>query len=266
MNLAAMQAISGSSLYDADASAAGAADQLSRMQAEQPELYAELRETAELFPSAMQDSDLGEIPEGWSAGKLRNIASYPNDRISTNELTHDTYVSTENMLENRKGISRASSLPSVATAPSFRPKQILVSNIRPYFKKIWFASHSGGRSPDVLCFESTNKHGSEFLYNALYQNQFFDYMMRTSKGAKMPRGDKKAIMDFDLAVPSDELIELFSRRVESFYRLADANSLENGFLTSLRDTLLPKLLSGELTLSDTDTEEPLAELLDVAHV
>src|SRR5690606_14051364 len=141
--LAAMQAISGKG-----------EEELTRLQAEQPEQYAELRATAELFPSAMQDSELGEIPVGWKAGMLSDIAGLSNCRVSTDELTLETYVSTENMLENKKGIVTAVSLPPSASVPSFEPGEILISNIRPYFKKIWLATFEGGRSPDVLGFRS----------------------------------------------------------------------------------------------------------------
>ncbi len=248
MILAAMQAISGKS-----------SEQLTRLQTEQPEQYAELRTTAELFPSAMQESELGEIPEGWEAGSLNDIATFPNNRIATEELSLDTYVSTENMLEGRKGICRASSMPSSASVPSFEPKQILISNIRPYFKKIWFSNKSGGRSPDVLDLMCKHKNTSEFTYNLLYQDQFFDYMMLTSKGAKMPRGDKKAIMQFASVVPTIEIMQSFSKRVESFYDLITSNNRQSTSLVSVRDTLLPKLLSGELSVSNAESQLAEAE-------
>ncbi len=262
--LAAMQSISGTFLFDAGSSAANAEEQFAHLQAEQPGQYAELRATAELFPSAMQDSKLGEIPEGWKDGSLGDIACFTNSRIATKELTLETYISTENILQNRKGICRASSMPASSAVPSFEPRQILVSNIRPYFKKIWLASKSGGRSPDVLAFESNHQGTSEFLYNLLYQDQFFDYMMLTSKGAKMPRGDKKAIMQFALSIPVIGLMQRFSERVESFYSLITSNNEESGVLASTRDVLLPKLLSGELSVSAVETY--LAEAKEAANV
>jgi len=267
--LAAMQVIAGDTQECADATEgntpeADTVGKLARLQAEQPEQYAELRATAELFPAAMQESELGEIPQGWEAGSLSDVAYFPNSRIATEELTLETYISTENMLENRKGICRASSMPSSAAVPSFKPRQVLISNIRPYFKKIWLASKSGGRSPDVLAFESNQKDTSKFLYNLLYQDQFFDYMMLTSKGAKMPRGDKKAIMQFTFAVPAIGLMQCFSERVESFYSLITSNNQESGILASTRAILLPKLLSGELSISEAESE--LAESEETANV
>lgn len=243
MNLAAMQAISGKNEVE-----------LTRLQAEQPEQYAELRATAKLFPSAMQDSELGEIPEGWVSGILSDIAEFTSSRTSRDELSLETYISTENMLENRKGVCPASSLPSSPSVPSFEPGEILISNIRPYFKKIWLATISGGRSPDVLGFSPKHKGTNEYLFNLLYQDGFFEYMMLTSKGAKMPRGDKKAIMQLTTAVPSIDLMKHFSGHVRPFYMIATSHNRELVSLASLRDSLLPKLLSGELSVIDAENQ------------
>lgn len=242
--LAAMQAISGKDVAE-----------LIRFQNEQPDQYNELHTIADLFPSAMQDSEFGEIPEGWKAGSLSNLAVFSSERITKEELTLKTYISTENMLENKNGICDAASLPSSASVPKFESGQILISNIRPYFKKIWFASMSGGRSPDVLGFTCKHERTNEFVFNLLYQDKFFDYMMLTSKGAKMPRGDKKAILQFGCVLPPISLMRLFSDRVKQFYIMINSNKAESIVLTSFRDTLLPKLLSGELTISKSILED-----------
>ena len=142
--------------------------------------------------------------------------------------------------------SVASSLPSVAAVPVVRKGHTLVSNIRPYFKKLWFAQFDGGRSADVLGFVSLNDTHQEYLYNILYQDAFFDYMMRTSKGVKMPRGDKAAIMEFELVIPSQEIRKLFSETVRDFYKQIRVMEVENDSLQQTRDALLPKLLSGEI--------------------
>lgn len=167
-------------------------------------------------------------------------------------LTVENYISTENMLENRGGINRATSLPAVATVPTFKSGDVLISNIRPYFKKIWLARFDGGRSNDVLCFEAKEEGCQEFLYNLLYQDVFFEFMMRTSKGAKMPRGDKDAIAGWKFPCASPELRCAFSERVRPFYLHIENLNLESRQLSILRDTLLPKLLSGELSVADME--------------
>ncbi|HDY3605999.1 TPA: restriction endonuclease subunit S [Klebsiella michiganensis] len=246
--LAAMMTISGKDV-----------DALAVFEREHPEQYAELKATAELFPSAMQDSEMGAIPEGWALGTLSDIAIFANGKVDVSSLTPATYVSTENMLENRAGISSASSLPSVNSVPNFRRGHVLISNIRPYFKKIWLARFEGGRSADVLAFEARDSVTVEYIYNLLYQESFFDFMMLTSKGVKMPRGDKKAIMGWQCICPEKKISHAFSKAVGNYYSFIESNHAQNKTLTQLRDTLLPKLLSGEITLPEAEQAVSEAE-------
>ncbi|HCS2759921.1 TPA: restriction endonuclease subunit S [Shigella flexneri] len=248
--LAAMTAISGK---DDDA--------LVVFEREHPEQYAELKATAELFPSAMQESELGEFPAGWILGPLSDIAIFANEKVDISSLTSETYISTENMLANRAGISTASSLPSVNSVPGFRSGHVLISNIRPYFKKIWLARFKGGRSADVLAFEARDSVTVEYIYNLLYQDSFFDFMMLTSKGVKMPRGDKTAIMGWQCVCPDKKVSYAFSKAVGEYYSFIEINNTQNKTLTQLRDTLLPKLLSGEIILPEA--EQAVSEVENV---
>lgn len=130
---------------------------------------------------------------------LTDICEYVKGKVDVAILDENTYISTENMVPNKGGITRASSLPTMAQTQAFLAGDILVSNIRPYFKKIWFAEFDGGCSNDVLVFRAKDGVSKQFLYYVLADDTFFDYSMATSKGTKMPRGDKTAIMKY--AVP-----------------------------------------------------------------
>lgn len=218
------------------------------------EQYDQLAATAALFPDEMEKSELGEIPKGWTLKSVADIAQFASGKVDVSLLNEDFYVSTENMLENRAGVTRATSLPSVASVPSFKRGHILISNIRPYFKKIWMARFNGGRSPDVLAFETTHLQWAEFLYNLLYQDSFFEFMTRTAKGAKMPRGDKVAIMGWKFPCPNEPLMVVFSEKVRPHYAHIESLVSQSKSLTDLRDTLLPKLLSGELSMAEANVE------------
>lgn len=128
--------------------------------------------------------------------ELSDICVYRNERISTNVLNSHTYVSTENMLPDKGGITDAASLPTVSQTSKFRYGDTLVSNIRPYFKKIWFAEYDGGCSNDVLVFSAKEGVDPKYLYYVLANDSFFAYSTATSKGTKMPRGDKTSIMQY----------------------------------------------------------------------
>ena len=238
--LAAMCAISGKTQAELD--------QLTK------EDFAELQATAALFPDELVESELGTVPKGWELQQIKDIAKYCTNKISLKDLTLENYISTENMLPEKKGIEKASSLPKANSVPAFRQGNILVSNIRPYFKKIWFSFFDGGHSNDVLNFDVLEKGTEEYLYNLIYQDSFFDQMMASSKGSKMPRGDKKAIMDFQIIVPPISLRCLYSAKVRSFYFYQNKLKIENQTLIDLRDTLLPRLLSGEVDVSGLQGE------------
>lgn len=139
--------------------------------------------------------------EEWKECKLSDICDYGKDRIEVSSLDNSNYISTENMLPNRAGITTATTLLTGEYTPSFEIDDTLVSNIRPYFKKIWKATFSGGCSADVLVFKAKENVSKEYLYYVLADDEFFKYSMTTSKGTKMPRGDKTSIMNYPIKLP-----------------------------------------------------------------
>lgn len=130
--------------------------------------------------------------------KLSEVSNYVNERIKVDDLTVENYISTENMIPNKGGIDEASKLPSAKTTSLYEKGDILLSNIRTYFKKIWYAEKEGGCSNDVLVVRARDEIDSKFLYYALSNDKFFEYSSATSKGTKMPRGDKSAIMQYQI--------------------------------------------------------------------
>lgn len=148
---------------------------------------------------------------------LSSLCEYRKGKVSVGGLNKDTYISTENMLPNKGGIVQASSLPSTLQTQEYKKGDVLVSNIRPYFKKIWQAKCDGGCSNDVLVFKANAKTDKEFLYYVLADDAFFNYSMATSKGTKMPRGDKMSIMQYE--VPNYEISK--QRKIASILRALD---------------------------------------------
>lgn len=153
--------------------------------------------------------------------KLSDICEYAKGKIKVSALDENTYISTENMLPNKGGITKAASLPTQEQTQAFMKNDVLVSNIRPYFKKIWYATFDGGCSNDVLVFRAKDRVSSRFLHYVLADDTFFDYSMATSKGTKMPRGDKKAIMEYEVPELSYEdqckiagILEVIDEKIE----------------------------------------------------
>lgn len=137
--------------------------------------------------------------------KLSELAYFVNDKISSSDISLDEYITTDCIIQNKKGREIATNLPpQICSLIHYKPGDVLIANIRPYLKKIWFADIEGGASSDVLVFRAKEGHYSKFLYAALLQDSFFDYIMQGSKGSKMPRGDKDQIMEYEM--PSHSMI------------------------------------------------------------
>ena len=131
--------------------------------------------------------------------KLSDIATYVTDKISSSNITLEEYVTTDCVLQNKRGREITTNLPPLpCSLTHYKPGDTLIANIRPYLKKIWFADMEGGASSDVLVFRAKEGHSSEYLYAALLQDTFFDYVMQGTKGSKMPRGDKEQIMRYEM--------------------------------------------------------------------
>lgn len=192
----------------------------------------------------------GVMPDDWRMGTLSEICGYSKDKIDIDNLTLDSYYSTENMQPNRQGAVQATTLPTIKQTTACKKGDVLISNIRPYFKKILYCFSDCGCSTDVLCFVPNKTDYSAFLYCALYADKFFDYMVAGSKGTKMPRGDKQQIMVYPICIPSAEYIEKFNQAVASMLETVYTNRIEANNLANLRDMLLPKLMNGEIDVSE----------------
>ena len=129
---------------------------------------------------------------------LSELCSFADGRVAVIDLDSSTYISTENMLPNKDGVTGSSKLPTVSQVQAYQMDDVLVSNIRPYFRKIWFADRDGGCSNDVLVLRAKQNCNPCFLYYLLSNDGFFDYVTATAKGTKMPRGDKGAIMQYEV--------------------------------------------------------------------
>lgn len=159
---------------------------------------------------------------------LSEVSVYRKDRIGSDKVNKENYISTENMLSNCGGVENATTVASAKSFPAYKKGDILLSNIRPYFKKIWYATQEGGCSNDVLVVKAGKTVDSKFLYYVLSDNNFFNYSTVTAKGTKMPRGSQNAIMKYwvpnldlptqkkiaDILSSYDELIKANNERIE----------------------------------------------------
>ncbi|HHF5787518.1 TPA: restriction endonuclease subunit S [Haemophilus influenzae] len=137
---------------------------------------------------------------------LSDIADFISDKIEFSSIELDKYISTDNMLPNFNGVTLSTVEPSLNKCTKFKAGDTLFSNIRTYFKKVWFADFDGGCSPDVIVMRTKNEELvlPEFLYLLICSEDFINFTVMSSNGAKMPRGDKKAMLKYEFEIPSIE--------------------------------------------------------------
>ena len=194
--------------------------------------------------------------------ELSSLCSYAKGKVSVDTLSKRNYVSTENMMPNKGGIVDAGDLPSAQYTQQYIKDDILVSNIRPYFKKIWMADDDGGCSNDVLVFRADRGCDSTFLYYILANDAFFNYASATSKGTKMPRGDKTAIMQYKVPCFNYET----QLRIGKLLRSIDDRIAVNKKINDNLQRQLRTIFKAEFTDNpelEKMTQIPLSELCHV---
>lgn len=216
---------------------------LSRRIAINKQLITRLEATAQaLYRKIFVDGiDKENLPEGWRMGTLGEVSKYVDEKISLSDISESVYISTENMLKDKMGIVFSINKPNEGRGTKFQIDDVLISNIRPYFKKIWRASFCGASSNDVLCFRAEDSFNSSMLYYTIEQDSFFDYVMAGSNGVKMPRGDKEWIMKYPIIIPSKNDVEEYQETTKCIRKQCVCYNQENEKLTELQSLLLAKM-------------------------
>ena len=167
--------------------------------------------------------------EGWDANALGDVASFVNEKVPLERVALENYVSTENILPDYGGVTKASKLPTTGSVTRYRPNDTLVSNIRPYLKKVWVADKEGGASNDVIVIRAKERLLPQYFSCLLKNDAFIDYVMTGAKGVKMPRGDVGSMKAYPTLYPTlaeqqkiaeclssvDELMAAQSRTVDA---------------------------------------------------
>lgn len=219
---------------------------------EKTELNKKINDNLAVLLQTVYQERFGNVDKASKQGVLSDICSYSKDRVAVSELDVSTYFSTENILPRKAGSTEATSLPTMPQTTACHKGDTLISNIRPYFKKIVYCEDECGCSTDVLCFMPNQPQYSAYLFSTLYADKFFAFMVAGAKGTKMPRGDKQQIMTYPIVMPSEVALAEFNTIALPLIKQIYSNRAENKRLSLLRDTLLPKLMSGELDVSELD--------------
>jgi type I restriction enzyme S subunit len=207
-------------------------------------------ETAALFPAEFEESELGMIPKGWRVGGIADIATNPRRSIQPSEIASNTpYIALEHMPRRCIALGEWDESADVASGKSaFKRGEILFGKLRPYFHKVGVAPFDGVCSTDILVIAPKSPDWFGFLLGHASSDELIQFTDLASTGTKMPRTNWSDIGSFKVALPTKPIAATFARNIQQMLHRIHANLHQSRTLATLRDTLLPKLLSGEVSV------------------
>ncbi len=199
-----------------------------------------------------------EFEGEWGKTKLKEISKFSKERLNSIELSCSNYVTTENMLQDYQGIVSATNLPTNTNVVKFSKGDVLLSNIRPYLKKVWHADRNGGCSADVFVFKALPICNSNFLHHVIANDRFIKFAMSGAKGVKMPRGDKEQMITYKVGLPCIEE----QKKIAVFLSLIDERiSTQNKIIEDLKK--LKSAISERLFKDAKGDVITLSEICDI---
>ncbi len=203
-----------------------------------------------------------EFQGEWEKCTLEDVMNFSTTRVNSSELNEDNYVSTENMLQDYQGIVDAKSVPEDVNVISFSCGDILISNIRPYLKKVWKATYNGGCSSDVFVLKANDNIESDYLHYIIANDKFINFVMSGAKGVKMPRGDKNQMKTYCLSLPQIQeqkkiatLLRLIDERIVTQNKIIDKlQSLIKGIMVELQKQGIDRGTWKKISLGDVLSE------------
>lgn len=215
-----------------------------------------------LFPAEFEETELGLIPKNWHIRDFSDIAVLIKNNIKSDDICDDIhYIGLEHLERKHIFITSYGNGSDVSSNKSaFNKGDLLFGKLRPYFHKVAITPFSGICSTDILVFRAKEKFYKSLMAMYAFTDEFVAYANLRSTGTRMPRAEAKDLLKYKIILPNKDILEKFELLLEGYWTKGQLNNNENEQLTALRDTLLPKLISGELSLEDlpnlVDQTEP----------
>lgn len=213
----------------------------------------------DLFPDELVDSELGEIPEGWQVSELGKVATFPVRAVKPQELSVETaYIGLDHMPRKSIAIDVWENSGKVTSNKlSFKRGEFLFGKLRPYFHKVGLAPTDGICSTDIVVVSPKKRLWSSFVLMCISTDEFVSYTDQTSNGTKMPRASWKTMGQYEVCLPPDSVAQAFQYTSQDFLNRIGTNVHESLVLRKQRDTLLPHVLSVEVTDKERETSHAL---------
>ena len=203
---------------------------------------------ADLFPDSFEDSELGEIPKGWAVGSVGEVAEHPRRGVQPDQIEPDTpYIALEHMPRRCIALSDWGTSEGLESNKfRFKTGEILFGKLRPYFHKVGVAPVNGVCSTDIVVIAPRSSHWFGFVLAHISSVPFVEYTNASSTGTKMPRTNWSDMARYRVVIPPKLLAEVFTNQIRLIVDRIISSIHESRTLAAIRDTLLPRLISGEL--------------------
>ena len=210
-------------------------------------------EISDLFPDEMVDSEIGQIPKGWEIASLESVSGNRSKSVKPDEMaSFSSYVGLEHLPRSHIFLSNYGKPTEVESNKTvFERGDILFGKLRPYFEKSVIAPTRGVCSTDIVAI-APKTNTQIFVACLVSQKRFFEFTSQGSTGTRMPRTSWKHMCEFEFSLPPNQLLAHFQAMMSPLVERAMLGVSECETLSKLRDTLLPKLISGELRIPDAE--------------
>jgi type I restriction enzyme S subunit len=205
------------------------------------------------------DTPDGPLPEGWTWGAFRDLAGEVRETVSPGDVPPDTpYVGLEHMPRRSFTLDQHGQAEEVSSLKSrFQRSDILFGKIRPYFHKVVWAGFDGVSSTDAIVWRPVAGLAAQALATAS-SDAFVAYSVQTSNGTKMPRASTRVLADYRCALVSSDISSRFENTVGPMVELCATLQAGSRRLATSRDLLLPRLISGQLSVAEAERELEVA--------
>jgi len=207
-------------------------------------------ETAKLFPDSFVESEVGDIPKGWTIGSITDFAKQIRTNVKVNEMTSDVaYFGLEHLPRKSLFVFDWESAEEVSSNKSkIQAGNLLFGKLRPYFHKVVIAPVDGICSTDIIVIEPLKEVFRSFMYLALNQESFVALMSNASTGTRMPRTSWADMSDFQFTIPEPKILGEFESIVSKLLMLGLDCVASSKELVKLRNCIIPSLILGEIAI------------------
>jgi type I restriction enzyme, S subunit len=206
------------------------------------------------------DSEIGHLPEGWRAGQLKDIAVVHREMVSgesdlpylgLDAMPRASTVLTDWMTENAPA----------GQAAVFDTGDVLFGKLRPYFRKVGVAPLAGRCSTEILVLRPVSQEMYGIVLGHVASPAFIEHCVAVSRGTKMPRAEWRDAGSFAIAIPPENEAARHTKVIRTLYQQIRTLIHESRALISVRDALLPKVVSGEIRVAEIADPNPSADIL-----